>query len=292
MPLTQIVHTWWRYHLVAIIFASIVVFWYRNHQSRELKNDTVVPMVSSSALSSSNLLQKTYNLLSNDFEAVLGTEKHWKLLKSHKNISIETYDGGIGLWPVYVRTTTVIDKPVCDVYKLFTFENFAKTQNYIDPFYESSTQINTDKNHADKIIHKITKCPLFYHKRLFTLAILERKQGHNFNVRFPINSVGTSLDKQKVFNKNKHNYYVIPKGTPVIAIFSVNNTNVNNINQDYVEARQQFMAWFIEKDHKNSTHLEIVMRVDLGLDIPHWLFLHTVGVTGIWAMGKLPKLLR
>ena len=40
-----------------------------------------------------------------------------------------------------------------------------------------------------------------------------------------------------------------------------------------------------------STHLEILMRVDLGLDIPRWLFIQTVGVTGIWAMNKLPKLL-
>ena len=291
MPQTKWVNAW-RYHLFAIIFSCGAVFWCNDYQSSKLNNVIEIPKASLSAFSSSKLLQKTYDLLCTDFEAVLGTENHWKSLKFQKNISIETYDGGVGLWPVYVRTTMVIDKPVHDVYKLFTYENFAKTQNYIDPFYESSTQVNIDKQSVDKIIKKVTKPPL-YRKRLFTLALLERKQGQNFEVRFPINSVGMSsqLDKKQLMSSNKHNYYVVPKGTPVIAMFSVNNTNDNSIDQDYIEARQQFIAWFIERDQKRSTHLEILMRVDLGLDIPRWLFLQTVGITGIWAMSKLLKLL-
>lgn len=280
-------------HLFPIIFACLVIFWYHNYQTREFQHTPEVPNVSLSVSASSKVLQQTFSRLSNDFERVLGNPNYWKLLKSHRNVSVETYDGGKGLWPVYVRTTMVINRPVSDVYKLFTYENFAKTQSYIDPFYESSTQINIDRKKSDKIINKISKCPLFYRKRLFTLAVLERKQLNDFDVIFPISGIGvSSLQKNKqVFHKNKPNNYVVPKGTPVIAMFSVNNTSINNTDHNYFEAKQQFIVWFIATDDKMSTHLEILMRVDLGLDIPRWLFIQTVGVTGIWAMNKLPKLL-
>jgi hypothetical protein len=52
------------------------------------------------------------------------------------------------------------------------------------------------------------------------------------------------------------------------------------------------MAWYEEvngEDGRKMTRLSIVMRVDLGQDIPRWAFLLTVASTGITSMQKLQK---
>ena len=95
--------------------------------------------------------------------------------------------------------------------------------------------------------------------------------------------------------KNATSELKIPKGTITQSLISIKlSTDYTSMitktdETTYVEY-QDFIAWFVD-DNLGGTNLLIVMRVDLGKDVPHWAFTTTVGAMGVWSMQSLMKLL-
>jgi len=207
-----------------------------------------------------------------DFEGTLLAED-WRVLRSTSDIKIEIKKNPEG-WPDYIRTTTILNAKPADAYNLFTWENFDETQKKIDPFYESSAAL-LDPTAAVKVIEKTTKRPLFYPKRRFTMALLEQKQNKDIAV----------APKHALLPAR------ITRGTLTSVLVNVNVAHEDESrNRKYVSAFQDFMAWFVEGEQHDTTVLVIVMRVDLGDDIPKWAFLSTVAATGISSMKALQRL--
>ena len=86
----------------------------------------------------------------------------------------------------------------------------------------------------------------------------------------------------------------IPRGTPTTTLVNVVPTAELHTQPDgYVTSYQDFVAWYRPRVSKfgeqvpGETELTIVMRMDMGKDIPHWLFLFIVGMTGQSSMRSL-----
>ena len=62
----------------------------------------------------------------------------------------------------------------------------------------------------------------------------------------------------------------------------------NTSSAGYIDAYQDFVAWF--SGEENGSRIDIVMRVDLGNDIPNWAFLATIAATGIGSMAALREM--
>ena len=252
----------------------------------------------------STVIRKRYNEIYKDYLSII-TKKGWKLLRTSNNISIETYDYNNDSWPIYIRTTSILNSNILRIINAFRWENFDYTQKYIDPFYEKSSLLfeEADRWLNDvkdiKVIQKITKRPLFYPKREFYLGMLISKQSKDFIVRKSLGkTVQYAYDKLKTINKGdisnlNNNFYKISKNTVINALVNVNIAYDHNlkktIKSQYKRAFQDFVVWFHDIGD-NCTLLDIVMKIDMGNDIPRWAFITTVSTTGIWAMNSLNRL--
>ena len=251
----------------------------------------------------SNVIRKRYHEIHKDYISAI-TNKGWKLLRTSNNVSIETYDRNNDSWPIYIRTTSILNANIVRIINAFRWENFDYTQKFIDPFYEKSLLLfeESDRWLNDvkdiKVVQKITKRPLFYPKREFYLGMLISKQTKDFIVRKSLGkTVQYAYDKLKTKKGDSsnlnNNFYKISKNTVINALVNVNIAHDHKlkktIKSKYKRAFQDFVVWFHDIGD-NCTLLDIVMKVDMGNDIPRWAFITTVSTTGIWAMNALNRL--
>lgn len=249
------------------------------------------------------LIQNRYIAIHDDYIRAMNDVHSWKILRQYNDIVIETSnDNGNATWPLFIKTTAIIHNKPSDLYDIFRWTNFDATQRAIDPFYESSSSVrlydNNNHQHTTRLIYKTTKRPLFYPKRLFTLSALDRVEKKDIVVSKSINGLKTKLPATSNSNSKSNKAtnretYIIPAGTLVSSLINVNIKDDKPIYKldQYVHAYQDFVAWFLPNDDDAaSTKLMIVMKVDLGADIPRWAFLATVAATGVNSMQKMKKL--
>ena len=129
-----------------------------------------------------------------------------------------------------------------------------------------------------RVIKKTTKRPLVYPKRIFTLGLVQGEQKREVSA----------------FTDVTYRTHLIPRGTPTTTLVNVVPTAELHTPPDgYVTSYQDFVAWYRPRTNKfgepvpGETELTIVMRVDMGKDVPHWLFLFIVGMTGQSSMRSL-----
>ena len=254
---------------------------------------------------SSKVIRSRYHSIHHDYSNII-TLKGWKLLRTSNNVSIETYNHNNDSWPIYIRTTSILNTNINRIIDAFKWDNFDTTQRYIDPFYERSSLLYEEAdrwldNVKDiKVIQKITKRPLFYPKREFFLGMLISKQPREIIVRKSMGStVQYAYDKLKKIQNDKsnsNNFYKIAKNTVINALVNVNiasdsdkKSTSTSTGSRYKRAFQDFVVWFHDIGD-NCTLLDIVMKVDMGNDIPRWAFTTTVSTTGVWAMNALNRL--
>lgn len=199
----------------------------------------------------------------------------WKLLRSSKNTTIDILAASDG-YPSFLKTTTHIGAESQKVFSKFQWNNFHKTQKAIDPFFENAETIAMLDN--IRLLRKTTKRPLIFPKREFILGSVDLKQRNTISVTDRRTSTVT----------------VIPRGTLISALVSIkiDESSFNTITErgeQFVLAYQDFMSWYIPEQY--GTKLIVIMRVDLGKDIPRWIFLTTIAATGIWSVNALKKLL-
>ena len=304
--------------IIIISLISYIIYYYiSNKKSNNVELDNKIqdlnniiyknPSLLSPYISRKNastVIRKRYNEIYKDYLSII-TKKGWKLLRTSNNISIETYDYNNDSWPIYIRTTSILNSNIIRIINAFRWENFDYTQKYIDPFYEKSSLLfeEADRWLNDvkdiKVIQKITKRPLFYPKREFYLGMLISKQSKDYIVRKSLGkTVQYAYDKLKTITKGdisnlNNNFYKISKNTVINALVNVNIAYDHNlkktIKSQYKRAFQDFVVWFHDIGD-NCTLLDIVMKVDMGNDIPRWAFITTVSTTGIWAMNSLNRL--
>ncbi len=298
-----------QYEKLGLLYALILLyvisnFWnYYDPESLFTHNSTSSnesPIVGK--FNASDLLFKRFSDAQNSFESVL-QEKKWTTLRAatSERITIERLDGDDKSWPPYIRTTAIINAPPDIVYEYFEWSSFDTTQKAIDPFYEGS-ELLLEATPNMKVIRKTTKRPLIYPKRQFNLGMITGEQRKTITVLGP---------EQK-------GRLTIPRGTlqstllNVIPTDDLQSKSKNDESTSYVTAFQDFTAWFVPmKEAKfdstplptpsssspsedltpTHTQLTIVMRVDLGRDIPHWIFLLVVGATGLRSMRSLTSLI-
>ena len=226
----------------------------------------------------SRIIQAKFSSINSEFESVLShtSKKSWITMRSAPNITIQRYATPklSSSAAHYIKTIARINTAPDELQRIFQWDQFDKTQKKIDPFYERSKLLNRI-NSDTLIIAKTTKSPLFFPKRIFTLAMLDRNSMKDF----------TYADD--TFGK-----IVIRKNTKMSSLVSVKfKDKIQEINTEhYVWSYQDFIAWFVD-DGNGGTILTIVMMVNLGEDIPTWAFLTTVAVTGISSMSSLQNLL-
>ena len=192
---------------------------------------------------SSKVINENFRKISDDYEFVLSNEKVWKILRKNNDVTIErlqSKDGG----PDFIRTIASFNVAPDQLIQLFECENFGNTQAKIDPFYEDSSLI-WSKSKEFNIILKTSKRPLFYPKRLFTLAMTETSQKSSIS----INDITINNSKNDILN-------TIPKGT-LVSIFSTVHLDKDIYrptakDNSYVKAYQDFLAWFIDDKKGNS----------------------------------------
>lgn len=104
------------------------------------------------------------------------------------------------------------------------------------------------------------------------------------------------LKKIQNDKSNSNNFYKIAKNTVINALVNVNiasdsdkKSTSTSTGSRYKRAFQDFVVWFHDIGD-NCTLLDIVMKVDMGNDIPRWAFTTTVSTTGVWAMNALNRL--
>mmetsp|Transcript_29866 Transcript_29866/g.42600 ORF Transcript_29866/g.42600 Transcript_29866/m.42600 type:complete len:361 (-) Transcript_29866:180-1262(-) len=254
--------------------------------------------------------------LQNEFETVLNDQKiKWNTMRQSDNITIERAETSYG-GPDYLKTTAQFGVPPQKLIQLFSWDKFHLTQTTIDPFFESCSLLMNISTHC-RVILKTTKRPLMFPKRRFFMSMMESFQQSPFmiNLHNSWHGYANNIEKEckmdsvelcssknptvattnvlkNVKDTTSSITIPVPKRTIISSLMSVNiATNNNELKSDtnYVHAFQDFIAWFID-DGKGGTLLVILMRVDLGSDIPKWAFLTTVAATGVWSMRALIKL--
>jgi hypothetical protein len=128
-----------------------------------------------------------------------------------------------------------------------------------------------------QVFEKTTKRPLLLSKRVMTLGMIERTQSKEVPCLLP-----------------QHQIHKIPKGTLINALVNVRLTHdlskMKSNQKQYVAAFQDFIAWFLEAEGGSATILVVVMRVDMGIDMPRFPFLATVATVGVISMNRLAKI--
>lgn len=209
-----------------------------------------------------------------EFQNILSSNlpSEWISLRYTDSINIDRLPSSDGSGDIIKTLARFPLISTSKVSALFEWESFGRTQNVIDPFYESSQLLWNDVNEENKVrvIRKTTKRPLLFPKREFTLAMGEFNQTTGFEY----------LDKERL---------QIPRGTITHAMSSVHFESSKVTTDGYIQAYQDFVAWFID-DKEDGTILLVMTKLNLGKDIPKWAFLTTVALTGIWSMESLKTL--
>jgi len=79
------------------------------------------------------------------------------------------------------------------------------------------------------------------------------------------------------------------------SLATINLDNISLRNQanskskiSFVRSYQDFLSLYIPEG--TGTKLIVIMRVDLGRDIPRWIFLATIAATGLWSVRALKRI--
>lgn len=303
----------WNFLNILIFVMSVILSWWVGH-TRIL--DDFIPLLPTSGDSlrrspyideknASYVLKRRQALVLTEFESAIAS-KGWKVLRSSANITIETLEAADG-WPPYVRTTAFIPCSPETVFDAFKWSNFHKTQSAIDPFYQSS-EVVLEGSRTWRVIRKSTKRPLIYPKREFYLATIDTKSTSNVFTTVPPSMQQQSDGTEPESRENSHGTttgeggggkgvetMLIPRGTMMSILVSVRMSDEfldqrrvgasEKAKERYVQGFQDFVGWFLPVP--GGTRLVLVMRVDVGADIPKWAFMAVVAATGIPAMRSL-----
>ena len=272
--------------LIYAVLAIAVVFQYVVYQEIGSNASRVDSSPVVGRFNASEVVSRRQAEIQTEFEIAM-KDNNWTQLKKTDSVIIERMDASDGQWPPYLKTSALLEGTPAEVKALFEWENFHDTQVTIDNFYEGS-EVIFDVNPRTRLIRKTSKRPVVYPKRSMTLALVQGEQ------RRANNMVRQSFG---------YGYGTLPKGTPtttmvnVIPTDDVYKASTPPAESGYVRAYQDFVAWYRPRTTRRGdvvegwTELTIVMRVDMGRDIPHWLFLFMVGVTGVSSMKALAELL-
>lgn len=224
----------------------------------------------------STMIRLRAKIVIKDFETSMRSN-NWITLRSMDNILIETSRPSDGSWPSYIRTIAIVNTKPQDLFQLFSWDNFHTTQQILDPFYETVDLLLQPKNNL-RVIRKTTKRPFLLSRREFCLAMIETKQKSDF-----------------VYGNSTHpNSMRIPSGTLTHALVNVKYVDSSAMAKDSdgrIQAYQDLITWFVPEGAA-QTKLIMNTRLDLGRDVPEWLYSSSLRVTGINSMVALQNMAR
>lgn len=286
---------WNKNEIYGLIYAGIaiaVAFYVAVYVDMGSSNSDTGAVPTVGRFNASDVIRARQLEIQTSFEEVLN-QKGWITLKQTERVSIQRMDLPDGSWPPYVKTTAFLHGTPEQVQDRFTWNNFHETQRAIDPFFEDAESLFEVSSNT-RIIRKTTKRPLIYPKREFTMALVQGEQKNKVTVR-------NSMDFGVGFISRKTPTTSLITVTPTdqVAATSSGAVSSSSSSSSYVHSFQDFVAWYrprinyrTEEVMEGWTELTIVMRVDLGRDIPHWAFMLLVGHTGVGSMKLLQDHIR
>jgi hypothetical protein len=178
-------------------------------------------------------------------------------------------------WPHYIKTTATVRASPSELFDMFTWKHFDNTQRRVDPFYDSAEMLQElQENKKALVFRRIMKRPLMFPKRIFFGALLAQVESTSgFEVSHSTGQVS------------------VPKNTTMHSIVNMKCGIECNPDTDetFVLGFQDFISWYVDMGDGTTT-LVTVMRMDLGKDIPRWIFLSTAGTVSVQAMKSIRNL--
>jgi hypothetical protein len=214
-------------------------------------------------------MYKAYKELQDDYHAkAFRPENKWKVLNQKDNIKVSLLEHDSDPTCPYVRMEAVMPTSVADCWEFLSIPNWKRTMPVMDPFYEEH------KFYANYTHQGVN-------------LILVRKKTKHFLTFAKRDFVFLSVSDQP-----------LEDGTWVSGTVSVETPDIPR-EHGYTRAFQDSVA-FYKPVHDKATgqeqcHLTIVCRIDLndstehgsGGFIPMWLYVKTVGATGVRAVRNM-----
>jgi hypothetical protein len=195
------------------------------------------------------------------------TSSDWKVLNVNDGVEVSLLNHEDDPTCPYVRMQAIFPVPVQDIWDFLRVPNWDSSMPKMDPFYEGYT-IHGNFSHpqVDMLLcRKRTKRILAFGKRdLVFLAVTQK--------------------------------HTLDDGTWVSGTVSVETTQIPR-QPGYTRAFQDSIAFYTPTD-TNHTHLTMICRIDLndsngdgGGWIPMWLYVRTIGYTGVNSFARMRQAL-
>jgi len=199
----------------------------------------------------------------------------WQLLNSHPDGSeVSLLEHETDPYCPYVRMTSIMPGSIQDLWDFLSLDNWSETMSKIDPFYEGLSVLGEYRHRGIemKLARKTLKRILSFGKRDFTfVSVSDQPQTDGTWVSGTVSVITDEFPRRS----------------------------------DYVRAFQDSIAFYEAIDNcemtgQPRTKLTIVFRIDLndstkggsGGYIPMWLYVKTVGSTGMLSVQNMKKQLQ
>jgi len=216
-------------------------------------------------------LAEAYQSIKSEYETLaLAKNAKWKVLSTHTDgsqVSIMKHKTDPSC--PYVRMTSIMPAPVDEVWNFLSLDNWPKTMPKMDPFYKGLTVISDYKHKGIemRLARKRLKRIVAFGKRDFTfVSVSDHPRGDGAWVSGTVSVVTDEIPRKK----------------------------------GYTRAFQDSIAFYepLKDEAGNaSTKLTIMFRIDLndssdggnGGFIPMWMYVKTVGSTGMLSVQNMKK---
>jgi len=202
------------------------------------------------------------------------TDDNWQLLSSHRDGSkVHMLEHPADPNCPYIRMTSVMPGTMQQVWDFLDLKNWSTSMPKMDPFYENLTVLGQyqHSNLPMKLARKTTSRIVTFGKRDFTFVSVSDKRASRDGSKWVSGTVS-----------------VVTESIPPY--------------QGYVRAYQDSIAFYerMDSDDRNGTpqmKLTIVFRLDLndsrmgggGGYIPMWIYVKTVGATGMASVQNMKR---
>jgi len=213
------------------------------------------------------LLQAYHDVKEEYHERAFGSHS-WKVLREDKDMSVSLLEHPTDPSCPYVKMEGRLPVPVHECWDFLRVENWKKSMPQMDPFYEGvSVHGNFTKGKVNVVLcRKRTKRILAFGKRDLVFACV--------------------TDEPRA------------DGTWISGTVSVVTDSIPRC-KGYTRAFQDSVAFYKPVENGSMTDLTIMCRIDLndsgedgqGGFIPMWLYVKTIGRTGVQSVGRMRKAL-
>ncbi len=202
-------------------------------------------------------------------------KNHWQLLNSHPDGSeVSLLEHETDPYCPYVRMTSIMPGSIQDLWDFLSLDNWSETMPKMDPFYEGLSVLGEYRHEGIemKLARKTLKRILAFGKRDFTfVSVSDQPQTDGMWVSGTVSVITDEFPRRP----------------------------------DYVRAFQDSIAFYeamgnCKMTGQPRTKLTIVFRIDLndsteggsGGYIPMWIYVKTVGSTGMLSVQNMKKQLQ